>query len=328
MLGVGVNSDAGLVGNFVLDEQNFDITRLPRSWEDIRTGRAWRGAGQRMRIEANPGTVVQRYAVTFQEPYLMGSPVQLSVSGYYFTRLYRDWSEERLGGTFGLGYLVTADLSVRAQFRGERVGIFNPSTNTVAQLNEVVGNNDLYGFGVGASHDTRNSPFLPTQGHLLKADFEQVVGSFQYPRAILEGRRYFQLRERPDGSGRHTLSVGGVFGVSGSNTPIYDNFFIGGFSTLRGFQFRGASPIAYGTNGAPVQVGGPFELIGTTEYMFPITADDALRGVISCDFGTVEQSVGIHWDQFRSTSRWHLLQPIRSKSSPSSWASAAKPFFG
>ena len=30
MLGVGVNSDAGLVGNFVLDEQNFDITRLPR----------------------------------------------------------------------------------------------------------------------------------------------------------------------------------------------------------------------------------------------------------------------------------------------------------
>ena len=38
MLGVGVNSDAGLVGNFVLDEQNFDITRLPRSWEDIRDG--------------------------------------------------------------------------------------------------------------------------------------------------------------------------------------------------------------------------------------------------------------------------------------------------
>ncbi len=294
MLGVGVNSDAGLVGNFVLDEQNFDMMRLPSSWEDIRTGRAWRGAGQRFRIEANPGTVVQRYAVSFQEPYLLGTPIQLSLSGFYFTRIYRDWNEERLGGKVGLGYLVTPDLSVRTSFRGERVTIFNPSTLAVPQLAEVVGNNDLYGFGVGTSHDTRDSPFLPTQGHLLSADFEQVVGTFEYPRVILEGRQYFLLRQRADGSGRHTLSVGGVFGVSGSNTPIYDNFFAGGFSTLRGFQFRGASPVVDN-----VQVGGPFELLGTTEYMFPITADDALRGVISCDFGTVEQSVGIHWDQFR-----------------------------
>src|SRR5262249_32847558 len=70
MIGVGVNSDAGLVGQFVLDEQNFDITRLPHSWEDVANGTAWRGAGQRFRIEANPGTLVQRYAATFQEPYL------------------------------------------------------------------------------------------------------------------------------------------------------------------------------------------------------------------------------------------------------------------
>jgi outer membrane protein insertion porin family len=294
MLGVGVNSDAGLVGNFVLDEQNFDITRLPRSWDDVRTGRAWRGAGQRFRIEANPGTVVQRYAVSFQEPYLFGSPVQLSLSGFYFTRIYRDWSEERVGGKVGLGYLLTQDLSVRGTFRGEEVTIFDPRDPAPPQLTEVVGNNTLLGFGLGMSHDTRDSPFLPTQGHLVSADFEQVTGSFNYPRAILEGRQYYLLRERADRSGRHTVSVGGVLGFSGDNTPIYDNFFAGGFSTLRGFAFRGASPVVDN-----VQVGGPFELLGTVEYMFPITADDALRGVISCDFGTVEQSVGIHWDQFR-----------------------------
>ncbi len=44
-LGVGVNSDAGLVGSLTLDEQNFDWTRLPTSWEDIRNGTAFRGAG-------------------------------------------------------------------------------------------------------------------------------------------------------------------------------------------------------------------------------------------------------------------------------------------
>ena len=70
MFGVGVNSDAGLVGSIIFDEQNFDWTRFPRSWEDIRNATAWRGAGQRFRIEAVPGTQVQRYMVNFQEPYL------------------------------------------------------------------------------------------------------------------------------------------------------------------------------------------------------------------------------------------------------------------
>ena len=58
MLGVGVNSDAGLVGNFVYDEQNFDITRLPRSWEDFRTGTALPETANGC-DQANPGTVVQ-----------------------------------------------------------------------------------------------------------------------------------------------------------------------------------------------------------------------------------------------------------------------------
>ena len=56
MLGAGINSDLGFVGSFVVDEQNFDWTRFPRSWEDIRNATAWRGAGQRFRLEAVPGT--------------------------------------------------------------------------------------------------------------------------------------------------------------------------------------------------------------------------------------------------------------------------------
>ena len=34
-IGTGVNSDAGIVGNIVIDERNFDWTRVPRSFEDF-----------------------------------------------------------------------------------------------------------------------------------------------------------------------------------------------------------------------------------------------------------------------------------------------------
>jgi outer membrane protein insertion porin family len=290
MIGAGVNSNAGLVGNIVIDEQNFDLFRLPRSWDDIRNGVAFRGAGQRFRLEAAPGTQLQRYTATFQEPYLFDTRIGLSTSASYYTRYFYDWAEARVGGRVGLGYqfAFAPDLSVNAGFRGESVDVFNPRVLAPDIVN-MLGTNSVYGFSGGIIHDTRDSPFLPTQGHLLTFEFEQVIGTFVYPRGILEGRQYFLLNERPDGSGRHVLSVGSVLGMSGPDTPAYDNFFAGGYNTLRGFVFRGASPRQDGAI-----VGGPFQWLNTVEYLFPITADDTLRGVVFTDFGTVESNVSIN----------------------------------
>jgi outer membrane protein insertion porin family len=301
MIGAGVNSNAGLVGNIVIDEQNFDLFRLPRSWDDIRNGVAFRGAGQRFRLEAAPGTELQRYTATFQEPYLFDTRIGLSASGSYFTRYFFDWAEGRIGGRLGLGYqfAFAPDLSVTGGFRGENVDIYNPRLLTPDVI-AMRGTNSVYGFSGGLIHDTRDSPFLPTQGHLATFEFEQVIGSFVYPRGVFEGRQYFLLRERPDGSGRHVLSIGSVLGMSGPDTPAYDNFYAGGYNTLRGFTFRGASPrqTVGGTSPQPGQaaaiVGGPFEWLNTIEYLFPITADDSLRGVVFTDFGTVESNVSIN----------------------------------
>jgi outer membrane protein insertion porin family len=46
-------------------------------------------------------------------------------------------------------------------------------------------------------------------------------------------------------------------------------------------------------------VGGDFMNISSIEYMFPITADDNLRGVVFSDFGTVESDVRI--ENFRAS---------------------------
>jgi len=294
MLGVGVNSNAGLTGSIVIDEQNFDITKWPRNFQEVIDGTAGRGRGQRLRIEALPGTQVQRYTVSFQEPYLFDTPVSFGVSGYFFNRLYTDWSEERIGGRPSLGYQFTPDLSGTLSVRAEQVTIYNPVQPTPPEIQRTVGPNSLYSFGARLAHDTRDSAMMATEGHLVEFNFEQAIGTYVFPKATVDARQYFLLRERPDGSGRHTLSLSGLFGVSGSDTPVFENFFAGGFSSIRGFRFRGASPT---TNGAIV--GGRLELIGSAEYMFPITADDMLRGVVFCDFGTVEKNIEITGDQFR-----------------------------
>jgi outer membrane protein insertion porin family len=294
MFGVGINSDAGLVGNIVIDEQNFDISRLPSSWEDVRSGRAFRGDGQRFRLEAAPGTEVQRYVISFGEPYLFDSQVGYSISASYYERRFRDWDEERVALRQSLSYQLRPDLTLTGAIRAEEITISDPRVPTPPELAEVVGDNELYGFKAQLTHDTRDSPFLPTEGHIIELAFEQVIGTFDYPRETIEARQYFLMRQRPDGSGRHVLSMGGQVGFSGSDTPLYDHFFAGGYSTLRGFDFRGASP-----KSGDVIVGGEFQLLGTVEYMFPITADDMLKGVAFVDFGTVEEKIRIEGDDFR-----------------------------
>lgn len=298
MLGVGVNSDAGLVGNIVLDERNFDWRRPPRSWEDIRNGTALRGAGQRFRIDASPGSEVNRYLASFQEPYLFDSPISLGLSGSYFDRRFRDWDEQRLGGRVSLGWQwVEHDLSAALSYRGENVNVSDVRPGAPPDLTSLAGDNQLHGFRLTVVNDTRDSTFLPTQGHYFEVSGEQVIGTFDYPRLTADFRKYWLMRERPDHSGRHVLSASTVVGYSGTQTPVYDRFFAGGFSTMRGFDFRGASPVFLTGSGDSFEIGGDFQWLNSVQYLFPITADEMLHGVVFCDFGTVEEEVEI--DDFR-----------------------------
>ena len=294
MFGVGVNSEAGLLGNIMLEEQNFDWRRFPRSWEEVRNGTAWRGGGQVFRIEAVPGTEVQRYMFNFREPYFFDSLLSLGLSAFYFDRRYDHWDEQRLGGRVSLGYQIAQDWSITGSFRGENVNVHDPTVPTPPEVLDVLGDNSLFGTRLALTNDTRDSRFLPTEGHRVELSGEYVFGTYEYPRAGIEASQHFLLHQRPDTSGRHVLSLSTQLGFTGANTPVYDNYYAGGFSTLRGFDFRGASPRTMG-----VPVGGQFMWVNSAEYMFPLTASDMVRGVVFCDFGTVEEDVRLDGDTFR-----------------------------
>lgn len=294
MLGAGINSDAGVTGQITIDERNFDLFGFPTSWSELWSGQAFRGRGQAFRLEAMPGTEVQRYLVNFTEPYLFSTPISLNVSGFIYDRGYFDWNESRAGGRFGLGYRLTPDLTASTALRLEDVDITNPRVLGVKQLDRVLGSNDSYSSEFSLRHDTRDLPFAPTEGHLIELKYEQAFGEYDYPRGEVDLRKYFLVRERPDGSGRHTIATSFGAGISGSQTPLFENYFAGGFSTIRGFDFRGASPVVNS-----VIVGGRLRLLGSLEYTMPLTADDMIKGVAFCDFGTVEQEITIDTDNFR-----------------------------
>jgi len=292
MFGVGVNSDAGVVGSIVLNEYNFNILRPPRSFQDILDGRAFRGGAQRFRLGAAPGDIVSRYLVSWTDPFIFDTDYSLSLSGFYYNRFFEDWDERRTGGRVSVGRQFTPEISVTGTFRIEEVVVDNPDFPTPQILIDSLGNTLLTTVGASIAHDTRDQAFLPGEGHLVDFLFEHAVGEFQYPKMTLNGSQYFTVYQRPDGRGRHILTLRGQLGWTDSDTPIFERLYAGGFQTFRGFEFRGVTPRDLG-----VRIGGRWLALGSVEYMVPVTANEMLHGVAFTDFGTVENDFG--FDEFR-----------------------------
>src|SRR5262249_40832645 len=176
MVGFGVNSNAGLSGSIVLNERNFDITRFPTSWDDFRLGRAWRGAGQELRIEALPGTIFQRYSATFREPYLFDTRFGLTTSGYFFNRAYAEYHEGRVGGRFALDRQIDPIWRVSGTTRVEEVTLTNIPFWAPPAITEDAGSHFLLGLRGGITRDSRDSFIFPTSGSVFDFGVEQVLG--------------------------------------------------------------------------------------------------------------------------------------------------------
>jgi outer membrane protein assembly complex protein YaeT len=288
IFGVGVNSDAGLTGSVVLNERNFDITRWPTSFDDLLSGHAFRGGGQEFRLEAVPGTQLQRYTASWREPYLFDSQYSLGLSAYYWDRIYNEYTESRLGGRAVISRRLNQYWSLSLTGRLERVGIHNVQFDEPLDIQAARGDHFLSSLRVGVTRDTRDSYLRATEGSIIDISFEQFLGDYNFPQLNFEFSKFWTVYERADNSGRHVLVYHSQVGWTAPNTPVFERFYAGGFRSMRGFEFRGVGPAENG-----FEVGGDFLFLNSLEYQVPILANDNLYAVMFCDTGTVESQVEI-----------------------------------
>ena len=191
---VGVNSDYGLVGNLSFTERNFNLFRWPTSlcradgWNN-----AFRGGGQIFSFQASPGTNVQSYRVSWDVPNVFNTKYLFGVTGLYGERSYDEWFEARYGGELRVGRQWTPRFSTTLNGGMYNVKISDPAVSFVPDLNEVLGVNRMYTVGLTATYDTRNHPYSPSAGYLIKGSAEAGLGDYNFPRVTLDGRYYKTL---------------------------------------------------------------------------------------------------------------------------------------
>jgi outer membrane protein insertion porin family len=286
IFGVGVNSNTGLVGSIVLNERNFDLFNPPTSLQDFLNNRAWRGAGQNLRITAMPGSIMQMYNVSFVEPFLFDTRNSLHEDMYFRMMFFNEYEEQRLGNRITLGRQLNRFWNVAVAPRVENVHVGNLPTGDPPDYFAVQGNNFQVGFPLSVTRDSRDSLIRPTQGSQFQASYEELTGKYTFGVFNMLLNQFFTTFHRPDGSGRQVLVYRGQLGVASAQTPVYERFFAGGFTTIRGFQWRGVGPNVNG-----YFTGGDFLLLNSLEYQVPVTANDQIFLVGFVDSGTVSPRI-------------------------------------
>ena len=287
LVGLGVSSNNGLLGTVSFTQRNFDFMSWPSSWADLTKPETFKGAGQTLSINAEPGSEVMRFSVGWSTPYIFDLPYTLSTKVYFYERGYDDYDMNELGAQVSIGHMF------KNRWYGE-VAMSLDSVNldvSVGAPVEVWADKDranMFGVTGRLVRDRTDSRWTPTKGDRFSISYEQVMGDYTFGRFETSYRIYKTVyTDQMDRA--HILSGRVQFGQMVGTAPVYEKFYGGGMGSIRGFEYRGISPRGKNANGTPNdgQIGGDTSFFAGVEYNMPLYKE-SLRGVVFLDTGTVE----------------------------------------
>lgn len=307
----GVSSNSGLFGIISLSMLNFDITDLPSSFtgafSEIYHKRAFHGAGQRLDIQVSPGTDVDYSRIRFYEPDLLRTHFDrwsLDLEYLDRDRIFSEYDENRTRFKVLIGHQLSPVWSIFGglSFESLEVSDLDPVVLPTALVDQL-GRTQLSSLHLDLRLRDVDRRIDPRDGvefswrNQFALDALGGAESFLKSEAGLDW--YLPLGPENDVRPGVHLDVGaGLARETGDRDGLLytERFFLGGFRTMRGFEFRGVGP-----NVGDTPVGGQTMLRGSLEYrrpLYSVTRPGAyervemLRGVLFFDAGILDPGSG------------------------------------
>ena len=293
--GIAVGTESGVIGQFIWEQRNFDIHNWPDSWSDFITMDAFKGAGQSLRLDLRPGTVVSQYSLEFTEPYFRDKPISLSVAGSSWERWRESYDEQRTKGYVGLEKRYENHWRRRLGLRVENVDVGDLDIDAPWEIIDVKGNNMLVGVSFGIGRDMPDDRWTPSTGYTIDVDYEQVTGDTTF--GILQGSyvTYWTLYE--DLLERKTVLATKLLGATTvDDAPPFEKFYGGGVGLygISGFDYRGVSTRGLQTGlppGFPPRrkdpIGSDWIFLANAEVAVPLVGEN-IGALFFVDSGTID----------------------------------------
>jgi len=247
---------------------------------DITQGNLF-GKGQYIKLKGELGGTSSYYEFSFRDPYVFDTPYSLSTGIYNHNKEYIEYDKEAYGFYIGLGKPLGEFWKGDVTYNFEKSDITNIDDDASVVVKDQEGEHTLSSVTTNIIRDSRDNYIDPTRGsrNMLTLTLAGLGGDYGYFKSLIDSGVYIPW-------GAVTFLVRGRFGyasaIFGKKLPLYERFYVGGLSTVRGLDFGDAGPHDDVTDEA---IGGTTELIFNTEFIFPISPEMKLKGLVFFDAG-------------------------------------------
>ncbi|STZ09609.1 Omp85 [Moraxella caprae] len=271
------------------------------------------GTGNRANMSFSRSETRDNYSLGMTDPYFTVNGVSQSVNAYYRKTKYDDknisnYVLDSYGASLIYGYPIDEKQRISGGFTmdktkvrgGQWMGISN-----VKQLLEDGGKADIdtngvsftndyttYGGVLGWSYSSLDKPVFPTKGVSHNVDLNLGFGDDTFQKVSYRLNAYYPLWKGTVLRGHARLGYG-------NNLPFYENFYAGGYGSVRGFEASSLGPqsqayrhLANGTRSTRgEEVGGNALATFGAELILPVPFKgdwaDQVRPVLFFDAGQV-----------------------------------------
>ena len=246
------------------------------------------GYGYMGRIRGQLGQRRSLGQVTFRNPYVNDSLTSMQLDVYRSITNYLSYFEEKTGAAVTFGRWLSEYYSGSISLFGEILTYKDPAEGICPDLVPIVcrqlGTQSTTGLRTTFFRDTRDYYIDPRKGW-------RIGGGFDFGTPYLGGSNNFikyygdLINYTPlffDTRLALRARYGAVERLGDTQVPLAERFFVGGINTMRGFVFGQAGPRVPTTL---FPIGATKQIIFNVDFVFPISAEAKLNGVIFFDYG-------------------------------------------
>lgn len=222
------------------------------------------GTGNRVNIQLSRSETLNNYSLGYVNPYFTPDGVSQGGSLYYRETKYDDknisnYVTDSLGGTLNVSYPIDETKSLSAGINADRTTIRAGSWLALSNLKylrddnntdlKITSSTDKYGYdastfrakyntyslNLGWNMNTLDKGVFPTKGMKHSVDLDLAFGDAQYQKLVYEGNYYHPFYKGSVLRGYTKLGYG-------NDLPFWENFFAGGYGSVRGYDSYSLGP--------------------------------------------------------------------------------------
>ena len=268
------------------------------------------GTGNRVNASLSRSETYDSYSLGYTDPYYTENGVSRGVSAYYKKTKYDDknvsnYVTDSYGATLNYGYPIDENQRLSAGFNYDNTEVRGGRFMAVSNVDELIDdggnvtvytgddagrtsfNNDYntYNLLLGWDYSSLDRPVFPTKGMSHALDATVAFGDQEFQKLVYRGNVYYPIYNDLVARGYAKLGYG-------NDLPFYENFYAGGYGSVRGYDASSLGPRSYTFTGNYVEeVGGNALATFGTELILPMPFKgdwaDQVRPVLFVEGGQV-----------------------------------------